>query len=483
MTQTQEKRHFPDDAALWEGYLARTRWFGGKGRPFHVSRVYTLAELPAVDGGPHVTVYIVSVEYSDEEAGTENYQVPLSSYADPQDRIAYAFVGSVEGDDGGIQHLYDAAHDSAAMGLWLEGFVGAEETGTAQRDGLRFRRLTDPVKPLDPALESTPLTGEQSNTSVKFDGIAIMKLFRKVSAGINPDIEIHEVLTRGGSDYVADLYGWVERDVPEEYGGVLQLAMVQEFLRTATDGFELATGSVRTLLADLELSVEESGGDFAGEAARLGEALAAVHRMLRESFPTQGRGADIIRSLADAMIARLEHARRIVPEIEPYAGRLRAAYDAVGAMGRLDVQRVHGDLHLGQTLRTTEGWKLVDFEGEPGRPFAERALPDSPWRDVAGMLRSFDYAARVVEMSNASAEDVDAPLRAQRAREWSARARRLFLEGYVAALGPDAGPEQERGVLLDAYVADKAVYEAVYEKRNRPSWIGIPLAALERISG
>ncbi|WP_445974733.1 maltokinase N-terminal cap-like domain-containing protein [Microbacterium rhizophilus] len=443
-----------------------------------------LAELPVPEEAQddaRVTVYLVTVDYTDDEGGSEQYQVPLSSYDDAQERIAYAFVGSVEGGDGRIRHLYDGAHDRSAMALWLQGFIAAEASGTAQKDGMRFRRVSVPGQELDPGLQSSPLTGEQSNSSVKFDDTAIMKLFRKVSPGVNPDIEIHEVLTRGGSDYVADLYGWIETDLPD--GGVLQLAMLQEFLRTASDGFELATGSVRTLLAHLELSVEESGGDFAGEATRLGEALAAVHRMLRDSFPAQGRGEDSTGELAGAMIARLEHARRIVPEIEPYADRLRAAYDAVAALGRLDVQRVHGDLHLGQTLRTSQGWKIVDFEGEPGRPFAERALPDSPWRDVAGMLRSFDYAARVVEMSGTGGDETEAPLRAQRAREWSARARRLFLEGYVAALGAEAGPEQQRGVLLDAYVADKAVYEAVYEKRNRPSWIPIPLAALERIGG
>ncbi|MEL5991300.1 maltokinase N-terminal cap-like domain-containing protein [Microbacterium phosphatis] len=461
----------------WEAYLSRTRWFGGKGRPFRVGDVRQLAELSDGVDDLRATVYLVTVEYSDDEGGSERYQVPLSSYDEPQDRIAYAFVGSVE-TDSGLRHVYDGVHDRAAMRIWLEGFVDAEQTGTAERGGLRFHRVAGTT--LDPELVPSPLTGEQSNSSLRFDDTAIMKVFRKVSPGVNPDIEIHEVLTRGGSADIAALFGWVEIDL-DGGEGVLQLAMIQQFLRTATDGFELATGSVRTLLADLELSVEESGGDFAGEAARLGEALAAVHLMLRESFPVESRGADSTSELAGQMIARLEQAARIVPEIEPYGDRLRAAYNAVCELGRLDVQRVHGDLHLGQTLRTTEGWKLVDFEGEPGRPFAERVLPDSPWRDVAGMLRSFDYAARVVELSAVGADEPEAALRAQRAREWSARARRHFLEGYVASLGEDAGSESERGVLLDAYVADKAVYEAVYEKRNRPTWIGIPLAALERI--
>ncbi|GAA3667229.1 maltokinase N-terminal cap-like domain-containing protein [Microbacterium marinilacus] len=469
------------DPAMLEAYLVRTRWFGGKGRPFGVAGIASLARLD--DPGRTVTVHLVTVEYTDEEGGVEQYQVPLSAYEETEDRIGHALVGSVEGDDGRVRYLYDAVHDRDAMALWLDGFRAAGDAGTVETGGLRFHRVAvagDEEDPLVGELRSSPLTGEQSNSSVKFDDTAIMKVFRKVTPGVNPDIEIHESLTRGGSEHVADLYGWVETGDGEN---VLQLGMLQRFLRTAADGFELATGSVRTLMAEPQLSVEESGGDFAGEAERLGEALASVHHMLRERFPAQLRGHDTAAELAAAMDGRLDQARRVVPEIEAYADRLRSAYAAVGSLTGIELQRIHGDLHLGQTLRTSHGWKIVDFEGEPGRPFAERALPDSPWRDVAGMLRSFDYAPRVVEMATAGGEDDEAELRAQRAREWSARARRHFLEAYIAAAGDGARPEAERAVLLDAYVADKAVYEAMYEKRNRPSWITIPLAALARIGG
>lgn len=474
-------------AEMLEGYLVRTRWFGGKGRPFRVTDVRPLAELAPEDHGPSATVYIVTVDYSDEEGGTELYQVPLALHPEPQERIAHAHVGTVEV-DGSTHHLYDAVHDRDAMALWLHGFAAAEESGWADAGGLRFRRVLG-TEPLDRGLRSAPLTGEQSNSSVKFDDTAIMKVFRKVTPGVNPDIEIHAELTQGGSEYIADLYGWVEVELDggsgSEPGEVLQLAMLQRFLKTASDGFELATGSVRNLLAHPELHAGESGGDFAGEAARLGEALAAVHAMLRERFPAERRGPEAAADLARGMTERLDRALRTVPELEEFAPRLRAAYEAVGALEGLDVQRVHGDLHLGQTLRTAHGWKIVDFEGEPGRPFAERALPDSPWRDVAGMLRSFDYAPGVVEMGSATFGDAGDPeeeaLRGERAREWSQRARTHFLDAYIAALGSDAAPGDERAVLLDAYVADKVVYEAVYEKRNRPSWTAIPLAALSQI--
>ncbi len=470
------------DHALLEAYLARTRWFGGKGRPFHVSDVRVIAELGDRRPLPDTIMCVITVSYADGEDGTERYQVPLAVYDEIEERIGHAYVGPVVHGKR-TRHLYDALHDREAMQWWLDGFVGAEARGLADIAGMRFRRVSG-SDALDPELRSSPMTGEQSNSSVRYDDVAIMKVFRKISPGINPDIEIHEELTRAGSEHVAALYGWVETEID---GEIVQLAMLQEFLRTASDGFELALGSVRTLLADPEQTIDGSGGDFAGEAARLGEALAEVHEALRQSFPSERRGPDSTAELARAMTERLEAALRVVPELEPIAPRLRAVYGALAEADGLDVQRVHGDLHLGQTLRTAHGWRIVDFEGEPGRPFAERALPDSPWRDVAGMLRSFDYATGVVEMSQVSVSEQERSVRADQARQWSERARRSFLDAYVAARdgSPSASADGDRSIrftLLDAYVADKAVYEAVYEKRNRPAWTSIPLSALAEIA-
>ncbi|WP_136055879.1 phosphotransferase [Microbacterium sp. K24] len=466
------------EPAVLEEYLVRTRWFAGKGRPFRVARMRPIAGLAADAGDVRVAILLLTIEYSDPEGGTEVYQVPLASYDEYIEQIGHAFVGAVE-HEGGQRYVFDAVHDRKAMALWLEAFVAAETDGEARVGDLRFRRVPG-GEALDPALRASPLSGEQSNSSVRFDDTAIMKIFRKVSPGVNPDIEIHEVLTRGAVESIAALYGWVEIDLD---GEVLQLAMLQEFLRTASDGFELATGSVRTLLADPTQSVADSGGDFAGEATRLGEALAQVHEMLRDRFPSERRGPDATAALARAMNERLDHALGVVPELEAQAPRARAAYEAVAALDGIDVQRVHGDLHLGQTLRTSHGWRIVDFEGEPGRPFAERALPDSPWRDVAGMLRSFDYAPGVVQLSRSvPADDGEAEddLRAARGEQWSHRARVHFLDAYSAAIGVPLLDGADRR-LLDAYVADKAVYEAVYEKRNRPTWVRIPLAALAEI--
>ena len=138
---------------------------------------------------------------------------------------------------------------------------------------------------------------------------------------------------------------------------------------------------------------------------------------------------------------------------------------------------MHGDLHLGQTLRTSVGWKLVDFEGEPAKPLAERVLPDSPWRDVAGMLRSFDYAARSVEKDFAHVDNDQSEQLAFRSTEWAARNREAFLSGYLGGRRLSA----EESALVAAYEADKAIYEVGYEARNRPAWIEIPLAALANL--
>jgi maltokinase len=176
------------------------------------------------------------------------------------------------------------------------------------------------------------------------------------------------------------------------------------------------------------------------------------------------------------MDGRLDAALPIVPELTGHTGALRVAYDRLRGLDSVAVQQIHGDLHLGQTLRTSLGWKIVDFEGEPAKPLAERLLPDSPWRDVAGMLRSFDYVPHVVERSFAEDHPEGAEQRAYRAEEWAHRNRNHFLEAYAGG-----ALTTEQRILLDAYVADKAVYETVYETRNRPTWVAIPLEAVARI--
>ena len=457
-------------------YLAKTRWFGGKGRPYDVTAVRRIGTLSDTGPYPRVVVLLVELTYSDVSPGADDavelYQVPLALYTDPEHRLDHAFIGWWEEPGMGWVHAYDALHDRQAMDRWLQAF-GAAATTSAQDapehlGGLDFHRL--PGHDLDLESVSTLFTGEQSNSSVAFGEDAVLKVFRKVTPGANPDITTHEVLTRAGSTDVAHLYGWVSHGEGEE---MLHLGMLQQFLRTASDGWDLALTSVRNLYADAELAAREAGGDFAGEAGRLGETLAAVHSTLADGFATGSVSGAFV---ADQMRDRLAAALPIVPELAEHEGALQALFARLAAIEEVPVQRVHGDLHLGQTLRTALGWKIVDFEGEPAKALSERVLPDSPWRDVAGMLRSFAYAPHAVERQHTDLDDDGADDRHTRGLEWAERNQRYFIGAYTGG-----EPTADDLTLLDAYVADKAVYETVYETRNRPTWVEIPLRAIARI--
>jgi maltokinase len=456
----------PLEPALVE-FISQARWFGGKGRAFSVTDVRVVLLR---DGDPRVSIALITLSFDD--GGSDLYQVPVASYAEPQERVAHAFIAVVEG-----RYVYDALHDRDATRVWLESFQQAAagdvwETGT----GLSFHRCAE--HELDLTVHATLFRGEQSNSSVAFGDDSLMKVFRRMTPGINPDIEIHEALTRSGTHSVAELYGWVELSPSTPDGEPLQLAMLQQFLRTASDGWELALASARNLFAEGDLHADEVGGDFAGEAHRLGVAVSEVHEILREQFGTQQLDAA---ATADAMRERLRVAVGVVPELATHGDALEEVFARVAdATG--EVQRIHGDLHLGQTLRTSLGWKIVDFEGEPAKPLAERRLPDSSWRDVAGMLRSFDYAAKSVIKDLYSSDD-PGPQITYRAKEWLDRNRTAFLEGYVERRlergEPALTPAEE--AIINAYEADKAVYEVIYEARNRPTWVDIPLQAIDRI--
>jgi maltokinase len=450
-------------------YLAEARWFAGKGRDYDVVDVTRVGTLP---GPPTVTIDIITVAYADAspaEPATERYQMPLSHYATEQDRIGHAYVGLHLDEDLGEVHSYDAVHDREAMAVYLETFASTPPESPQPYGGVTFHRV--PGYDLDTDAHSTLFKGEQSNSSVAFGDDSLMKVFRKVTPGRNPDIEIHRALTEDGNPNIAALYGWIQAEDDD-------LAMLQQFLRTASDGWDLAVASARNLFAEADLHADEVGGDFAREAYRLGVAVSEVHAVLREHFATQPFDGT---AAAEAMRRRLAAAVTSVPALADHQQALTQVFARIGDV-KGEAQRVHGDLHLGQTLRTSKGWKLVDFEGEPAKPLSERQLPDSPWRDVAGMLRSFDYAAQSLVKDLYSSDEPGAQI-SYRAAEWVARNRTAFLEGYVEArVESGGGPlSADEHALIDAYEADKAVYEVLYEARNRPTWLDIPLGAIERI--
>ena len=475
---SEESRRFdlhPEFRHALATYISHARWFGGKGRQFTVTDVRSL-ELSA--GSPRVSIALVTLRFGESSptgrVDEELYQIPVTTYAEPQPRLEHVFIADLDG-----LHLYDATHDRDATASWMAAFneAASEPDGVLRRpNGLAFHRTG--THELDLTTHSTVFRGEQSNTSVAFGDDALMKTFRRVTPGVNPDIEIHDALTRTGTHTVAELYGWLEVASSDPRTPPIQLAMLQQFLRTASDGWELALASARNLFAEADLHADEVGGDFAGEAHRLGVAVSEVHELLRQEFPTQPFDAA---ATAETMRQRLAAASTVVPALTEHTEALQRVFARLGDAGG-EVQRIHGDLHLGQTLRTSRGWKLVDFEGEPAKPLAERQLPDSPWRDVAGMLRSFDYAAQtLVKDLHASQESTHQIT--YRAQEWTGRNRAAFLEGYVERRleRGEPGLTDTEQAMIDAYEADKAVYEVVYEARNRPTWLDIPLHAIDRI--
>ncbi|MBA3265605.1 MAG: aminoglycoside phosphotransferase [Nocardioidaceae bacterium] len=482
-------------------YLTNQRWFGGKGREFSVVAVHPLPWLPSDE--VRARIEIVTVAYDDGEH--DSYQVPLAYLDEVDPTLVHALVGAVESPDLGEVVAYDAVHLKSVTAALLVGFRGVEEE-TRRRDEAATRRLGGdvtgdgrgqtklPPGGLDEATQprfvvvdgaelpeasdvGTVSSADQSNTSVIYGESAILKLFRRISTGSNPDIEIHEALTRHQSDHIAALLGWIEAQWVDQAGvaQVGQLAMLQAFLRTATDGWHLALTSMRDLLIEADLHPDEVGGDFAAEAERLGAVTADIHLDLASVFDTATLAADDQRDRAAGMVRRLDTAVTAVSELAVYADALRAHFDALASLDQsLRVQRIHGDLHLGQALRTVNGWKLIDFEGEPLRPLADRVTLDSPWRDVAGMVRSFDYAAGAT--LHQFGENVQLSYRAD---EWAQRNRTAFLSGYTSVAGEGGSAEQ---IALRAYETDKAVYEVVYESRNRPTWVAIPLAAVARLA-
>ena len=461
---------FEDTLATW---LVKQRWFAGKGRTVHDLAV--VADTEIIPGDPGLRHLIVTVSHG---ATSDCYQLFIGYRARLPDRLRHASIG----EHAGLQ-IYDGLHDTALTRTLLDAIVDDRSVGM-----LRFCRM--PGAEIEAGLDSLVLTGEQSNTSLVFGESAIFKVFRRVTPGPNPDLEVASALARLGSSHIAEPLGWVETRMD---GAPAVLAILSRYLRAASDGWSLAATSVRDLYATEEgTRAAEAGGDFEGEAERLGAATAQVHRDLADAFGQSELEPEAIRELAEQMYRRLDMAVATVPELGRYSDKVGNAYsDLAKLIEPVRAQRVHGDYHLGQVLRTQTGWVVLDFEGEPASPLAQRRARSSPLRDVAGMLRSFDYAARhqLVTRPDAAASSPSAPSSpstpsspssglAAKAADWVRRNGDAFCAGYAAAGGLDPA---ENSVLLRAMLLDKAVYEVLYEARNRPTWISIPLESIAEL--
>ncbi|MDQ4132973.1 MAG: phosphotransferase [Actinomycetota bacterium] len=330
------------------------------------------------------------------------------------------------------------------------------------------------------AQQTRPPGTEQSNSSLIYDDEFILKVFRRLQPGPNPEIEMTSGLNRVGFTHVAPPLAtkrWNDFD----------LAILQPFLAGGTEGWAMALTSLRDLFGVFDTqpvpmvidfdsgppppSPAEAGGDFSAEADRLGATTAEMHLALAEAFG---------RFPADVDVWAWTVAEQITAASLSDSDKQRA-YAIVDSLREVQnpgsAVRVHGDYHLGQVMRTDAGWFVLDFEGEPERPLEDRRRPSSPLRDVAGMLRSIHYAAMV---ALADRDEVEL------ANAWEARNRQSFLDGYLrevkrGALIPDDRAEVE--AVIRAFELEKAVYEVAYEAAHRPHWKNIPEAAVQRLLG
>ncbi|MBO0803541.1 MAG: phosphotransferase [Nocardiopsaceae bacterium] len=441
---------FEDTLATW---LVEQRWFAGKGR--EPRDLAIVADTPVTRGDPELRHLIVTVSHG---TTVDYYQVPVGLRRRLPTRLKHARIGP----SGDGRQAYDALHDAELTRPLIEGIASDATIGS-----LRLRKVEGADFGTDAS--SLVISKEQSNTSLVYGEESILKVFRRIAPGPSPDLEVTTALARAGSEHVAEPLGWIETRLE---GVTTSLAILSRYLRLATDGWSMAATSVRDLYAPPETGAADAGGDFAGEARRLGQATAEVHAVMADAFGTDVADADVVTELTERMFRKLDLAAAAVPELGKYADMIGDSYSQLAKLKKpFPVQRVHGDYHLGQVLRTPEaGWVVLDFEGEPAAPLAERRARSSPLRDVAGMLRSFDYAARHQLVGRPDADE-----QAATAHDWVRRNSRAFRAGYAEAggLGPD-----ENAVLLRALQLDKAVYEVLYEARHRPSWLPIPLDSL-----
>ncbi|MFI6495709.1 phosphotransferase [Streptomyces sp. NPDC050564] len=446
---------------LLQEWLPRQRWFAGKGRP--VTGFSLVAATELLPSTSQLGLLHLLVRAHQPDAPTQGalphpgdcYQLLIGVREALPPRLAPALIGHLEEGPLAGRTVYEALYDARPADVLLEAIRTRARIGDLRFECALRQEMRGGLVP-------RLVTSEQSNSSIIYGDTFILKLLRRIVPGNNPDLELPLVLAREGCARVPAPAGWLLADLASDHDSYV-LGVLQPFVQGATDGWELALR---------ELAKGEDFGDVSGfgdEARALGRATAEVHTALARALPTVTLGHTQMGLLADGMTERLEAAAQAVPVLRPHAPGLRTAFEALADLAAeghtWTAQRIHGDLHLGQCLRAPSGeWSLIDFEGEPSKPLAERRMPQPPARDIAGMLRSFDYAAH-------SHHPVVAG--------WADACRAAYCTGYAEVSGADPRTDP---VLLRAYETDKAVYEVLYEARHRPDWLPVPMAAIRRLA-
>jgi maltose alpha-D-glucosyltransferase/alpha-amylase len=497
-------------------FLQRQRWFGAKARTVRAARFVDWGLLRRAPQPLFLT--IVEVEFVD--GGRERYFVPLTicSHADSQglqERASHAVLANITGARKGV--LFDGWLDDAFARTLLEALERNEQIRTRLGSirAIGSPKLADYRGTSD--LPPRRLSAEQSNTSIAFGDRLILKMFRRLEEGINPDFEIGRFLTeRVNFKRVPALLGGFEHaGIAETHSTI---GIMQELVESQGDGWTHATDDVRRFydsvqsrpapevpaLGYSELATTEPPahvrdviGGYLETAERLGRRTAEMHLALAsdasdaafapEPFTQEDLAAVLTSATAEAQRAYelLEKRPELAPDLlkqrQRVMDRLRPGAALEFTTSKI---RVHGDYHLGQVLWAEGDFYILDFEGEPARPLAARKSKQSPLKDVAGMMRSFSYAAHAGLFAHATAApDAFSHLSAW-AEVWETWINGAFLRGYFGALDHalfvPANPAQ-RDQLLSVFVLEKALYELNYELNNRADWLRIPIYGIQRL--
>jgi trehalose synthase-fused probable maltokinase len=477
-------------------FLRRQRWFGSKGLAAATARFRTVIPLFSEP----IDAAIARVDIMVGQATIATYQLTLTVRRGVAN---HAGVLAVVDSGAGPGILVDAVHDAEFRARLVRALRDRERF-----EGQGTRWIAEPCDESlpDPETPSRLLQGEQSNSSMVYGESAVLKIYRRLTAGPNPEAEVAEFLAARAFANVPALLGLfrlVDADGSETVAGI-----AQQFVAAIGDGWSYARRRIRDLVI---LRHEQTAGwaAFLDDCRRLGEITGALHRALcsdasNPDFSPQPVGADDLarwreglRRQVDTSITLLDaslrsgalaregksEARVVLTEARALLDRATAFLTGLGPGAGAQI-RHHGDYHLGQVLRKTDGdYVILDFEGEPARPLAERRQRHSPLRDVAGMLRSFAYAATVTVKEDAPTNADVRPFRAQ-ADALATEMQRAFRRGYFRAAPPapvlPASSEITEG-LLTIFEIEKAFYELAYELNNRPSWVDIPLAGIREL--